>query len=526
MQPSGRLIKNIARKVFDLYKPLKQDEELRGRINVLCISGLIYYVFYTAYATAWFNFPAYFFFLYAFAILPWVISTIPILRVFIYLFKRRFIPREIFWLLPAFLFTRIAPEIIATTYDFGSIYFFRMRFNLLIEIIVLAGRIIPIVIGVWIVLNYRKISEKKKYNTNETANISKAVAKLLDSDQFLTSLRSVLPKGENDKEYGLDYIPYMLNDNEMRLKDLKKTTRFYFSLTLIVGVFITLVVVYFGYVIVNEEAAGLPRNVAEVNRSLERVSDDVSIIFSSELGDFQNLSASRAPNLSGLIDASVRHNFRNDAVDRITEAISADARETLNTGEWDNLAEFLQAQLAVLREMDIEDSSEREALQTYTNVLSETIETVRNFVRTREIALINLVDTTEDLQDIISKIEDSIDSEEARTSELIKRLGLSLIVASFLLAVLRYISGIYKDHYQDMRRVQYEAQVIRRFYIALKGSFKAKEGSTPNKIIADFVNSSQSVYKKDELLIKDELGNDLNADIIKEILKFLSKRSS
>jgi hypothetical protein len=193
----------------------------------------------------------------------------------------------------------------------------------------------------------------------------------------------------------------------------------------------------------------------------------------------------------------------------------------MESNEWGTLADDLVTHRSNLNEVEIVHKKEKE----YLNLLDSAIEQTQIFVNSQEYALPRLIETNERLDVLLNKAEERLGSEDARTTELIKRLGLSLIVSSFLLAVLRYTSSIYREHYRDMRKVQYEAQIIRRFYIAMKSSFKTKEGTTPNQIIASFVNYSDALYQPDKAQGADELNNETSSELIKQLLSILAKRT-
>jgi hypothetical protein len=54
-----------------------------------------------------------------------------------------------------------------------------------------------------------------------------AMSQILDSEHFLTVLRNSLPRGEQDQEFGLDYIPYMLDSIDQRRKRASKSARLF-----------------------------------------------------------------------------------------------------------------------------------------------------------------------------------------------------------------------------------------------------------------------------------------------------------
>lgn len=531
-------IKAIITKTINSLGPLKQDDDIKKRLLVLSIFSLIYYVtfFSTVFIVITYGFQSQILFLLLlfFGFLPCVFIVISLLRIYQYISGRSFIPGGIGLFFAAFFITYITPRFLNFLAERIYILDSLGIDSILSTPFDFANQIIPVVIGVWIALRFSQEVSKRNLQKDKRIEIKKAVESILDSEEFLTALKSSLPRGEEDKEYGLDYIPYMLSENEIRLKELKKTTRFYFLLTLGVGLVVTIVVVYFGYLLVNEEAAGTPKTLSEINQTLSNIDSSMAIVFDSDLESFQSVPVSRSSDIFGDILYFEGVNYdaeHNDEINEVIQEVKANIDEAYNTNDWNNLYDSLNLNLSRIRSSEIlsltaadTGSSGNEEFIGYLNSLEEFTGKVGDYVSSKDNALISLNTGVSSLNDLIDEAESQLGTEDARTTELIKRLGLSLIVASFLLAVLRYTSSIYKDHYHDMRKAQSEGQTIRRFYIALKSSFKTKEGSTPNQIIAGFVNRSESLISKESSLQDNDLKSDINADLIKELLSVLSKK--
>ena len=91
--------------------------------------------------------------------------------------------------------------------------------------------------------------------------IEARVDDLWHSPKFLSCLQTALPKGENNAKYGLDYVPYMLQNIEFRRARYQRSSFFFLCLTVIFSLVFSVVVVVFGYIIVNDTAAGLPKSL-------------------------------------------------------------------------------------------------------------------------------------------------------------------------------------------------------------------------------------------------------------------------
>lgn len=126
------------------------------------------------------------------------------------------------------------------------------------------------------------------------------VSKILDSELFLTALRSTLPKGKEDEKFGLDYIPFMLNSIDERRKRAAKSARLFLMSMICAALIFSSVVVYFGYILVNEAAAGTGKSLADLKKVTGSISDDLRLLRPSYYGNSyfqQNI----APSLENLI---------------------------------------------------------------------------------------------------------------------------------------------------------------------------------------------------------------------------------
>lgn len=506
----------------DLTSPIRTRRKLNKNLFYLTIFTATFpliciTIFFFAF-TSGMDLTAIFLFVISSSIVSLFFVFISFFRVYQYSLRRKILTKEMLPLLYLFFTISILRIIIdILPFMFGIVEnFLDLPLRLIISVI-------PAILGIWIGFNLVRNNTSKNLKENEELRIQNAVEKILDSEFFLTTLRSTLPKGEEDEKYGLDYIPYMLNSNESRLEELKRTTRFYFTLTLCTGLLITIVVTSFGYLLINEQAAGTPKTLVEINQSLEELNKNV-LLLSPNSTTNPSLRELESQFLNPLLSLDTKKRIDSNQFNTIREEIRYDILEVRQTNDWDLFSNSLLVHLSKLqnlpRSTDTTDTQEE-----YTKKLQIAVQKTQDFINKQPRILINLNETTEKLDNSIEDIEERIEDEDFRTTELIKRLGLSLIVSSFLLAILRYIAGIYRQHYQDMRKVQYESQIIRRFYIAMKSSFKAKEGSTPNQIIANFVNQSEFLYKQDNPKLTEELKSEVSTDLIKSLIEVLSRQN-
>lgn len=118
------------------------------------------------------------------------------------------------------------------------------------------------------------------------------------------------------------------------------------------------------------------------------------------------------------------------------------------------------------------------------------------------------------------EVHKSLEIGEVRLVELIKRVTVGLVVATFLFGILRYLAGLYRAHYDEMVIAQREEILVRKFYIAFKGCEGSRE--TQSQIAIAFMRGIEqagaSLSKSTDSDTKDKV------DFIKELLELVSKK--
>lgn len=374
--------------------------------------------------------------------------------------------------------------------------------------------IVPAMIAVWLVLQIlpSPLAQSDNPDSKSIVILKQAVEKLLSSENFLTALRTTLPKGEKDAEQGLDYIPFMLHNINERRKYFEKTSFVYLALTILIGLVFSIVIVTFGYILINDEAAGTPRTIAQIREEVSVIRRELNLALSDYFAneEFQKLASSTIKQLESLQVGDSNRTNKTKILDSINEA-----KKTGNiTGILNNLA-TIEKEFSRSTELD----------QKYFSAITETKFSIERFLRRQEAAIPNLNTSLEKLDKLIASVNASLGKSEAQTAEVIKRLALSLVISSFFLVILRYVAGIYRNHYQEMLQAQQDDLAVRRFYVSFKGS--ESDPTTRTKIISDFFSPSASASQKlapENSTNESDLSKEDVSNLLKELLGVLVKK--
>jgi hypothetical protein len=141
----------------------------------------------------------------------------------------------------------------------------------------------------------------------------------------------------------------------------------------------------------------------------------------------------------------------------------------------------------------------------------------------------NQVGTQDQLKAILSDMKPLIDSAQKsiqeptnRTAELIKRLGLGIVVSTFFLALLRYLGSLYKARYEQVLVAQTDEFMVRKFYVAFKSSLVNDEQR--KAVLTTFMSGTASPVAATAATSEGDDSSKQSLDLLKELMSALSKK--
>lgn len=335
-----------------------------------------------------------------------------------------------------------------------------------------------------------------------------SISKILDSEYFLTILRSSLPKGKDDILYGFDHIPFMLNSIDERRKRALKSARLFLIATVCATLIFSGVVMYFGYILVNEASAGTAKRIADIQIEMGGVSETLGLLLPNYYKNprFQQEIVPKLDKLSEL-EAGEKNKQSKDKVQlSINQAKSTGDFSTMNKA---------------LSQISSEISKDGISEQMYSKALVDVVNSISKFESAQSLALPELNRRVEDLKNLIPKAQDSLNNPENHIPEILKRLALGIVIATFFLALLRYLGNLYRTRYQQVLAAEYDDFLIRRFYVAFKCSGSSEEQR--KAVLASFI-SAQNFTSASENKESSTDGTKQEYEILKELLGALSKK--
>jgi len=353
--------------------------------------------------------------------------------------------------------------------------------------------------------------------------ISQFLDSLFNSENYYTYISTSLPKGEKDSEYGIDYIPFMLDNLRLQKKNFKTTSNVFLTSTIILSLIFSSILIYFGNILVKDDSVGLNKSMETINTEIPILLNNLSVLKNEET----IASDSKIFNSINTLNEDIS-NLKNDFQEKGYEI-----KKELNLKQpatiYDIPASFPEID-SFLRESDsiknlIPDNANNKDTKER---ITEEIQSIRNQKlslikeRTQIDQLISNYNLTlNELNTEINAIRTDFQDLKNKNSlaEFFKRLSIGLIIATFFLAILKFSANLYRENYNQMTQTQSLDLEIRRLYIA----FKNMDNEESRKIVLN----SLLDFKRNAPIINNKSTNakslDLN-NLISQLISALEKK--
>ncbi len=323
---------------------------------------------------------------------------------------------------------------------------------------------------------------------------------ILNSDEFATALRPTLPKGADDQKYGFDYIPFLLKNIDDRRIRFANSSRFFLASTIILAVTFSMILAALGYILVDESATGDAYRLRDISNNVALIHQQI-------------------PNLTRNLEENT--SYRNKVkpiIDRISE-FKAGGDSIITSIQSAIVADVQNANVGKL-ETSVTDWTSKEAINNkdFLDLLKNLQGGIKEFEQVHDDAGYFVLQSIDGLKDNIASATKTVDSN--RTNELLKRLAIGLIIASFFFAILKYMAGLYRDHHSQMVQAEQDDMAIRRFYIAFRCA--TNDPYQRAHVLGSFVASQNGKSAEKE---SDKDFTPQTQDLVKDILTAIAKRA-
>ena len=348
----------------------------------------------------------------------------------------------------------------------------------------------------------RQVDENKK---DDEVIIEEFLNKLYNNENFHTAFSTSLPKGKSDEEFGIDYIPFILQNIDDRRRRFKENSTRFFQWIIGLGLIFIIIVCALGFILLNDDSIGLGRKVSKIQTELGNTNNYLSKL---EYDSYKNRTDFK--NKTKLID--VKNNLVKDSTLLVKDEVT---RFVDIVNKYENDYDF---EALLLECNNIKNTLyEKKDYSTEAENIRNVCEKIEDYQKELEKIKLNLYHSTNEIQKLIPQIQNEIEKPQNKLYEMIKRLILSVVIISFFLAILRYIAKLYQYNYSLMVQAENEDLLIRKFYVSLKNTDKNNEERMI--VLRSFLKEFELEVNKDSSTLSKE-----DAGMLKELINNLLKK--
>jgi len=361
-----------------------------------------------------------------------------------------------------------------------------------------------------LVIKYNRYSSTKILNSKEIY-----IKNIFNEEKFLTALSESLPRGEKDAEYGLDHIPYLLQNTNKKKRKYQRTARQFLILTVLFGFLFTIIVTISGYIILEEESIGTGKDIRKLRVNTEEIITSLSIV------TFNNFKKSE------------KFKDLSDDIKRYFDSIRIEKPQTIYESESYlkglSIAESLSREIVSFDQIDNSiDSLTRFIADIPLGKLREHLydlrETLREIQEYQSNALFSLERSINSIDNTIPKIEEKINKEPSYISEILKRFLVSIFIISFLLAILRFLANQYKAAMKQLQVAEQEDLAIRKLYVALRTA--GNDSGAKRLVLKSLAQEiAHTNYIQPDSTPDKTKGSSTNNISLQELISFLVKKN-
>lgn len=330
----------------------------------------------------------------------------------------------------------------------------------------IAAEVIPVPIGtpfsllrdvsgvlaaLWIVHRFT-LKGLRQGTVETTVKVSPDLSRAFEDANFLTILRSALPQPKPEDHLGFANIPYVLYAIDARRTKSMRARSLFLALTVTFALLFAAALLGLGVTLIDDTILGRGRPIAALANDAHQIQQALkgSLSTSIAVPEIHNRLLEDHRELTDVPKSLVEQARWNVIEPAFARFLRSPSTDTLTA-----LAAALDTQPS------IEPSSQYGLIHARARAKSQ------DAVNTISALSNSLHSATGRLEQVINDAQRALDDKDARLAELIRRLGVGLVVATFFLAILRYLARLYTQNRDEVLWADAEELAVRRFTIAI-----------------------------------------------------------
>jgi len=314
----------------------------------------------------------------------------------------------------------------------------------------------------------------------------KIIKNFIGSLDFQKAVLEHIPTGKLNEE-GTNYVRFILASLEEKKNNYRKTTSYFLSAAAIFSILFSVIIIYFGYILLNEDSVGFNKTLKEIQ---------------AESSELSNLYLTDLSNRESILQRTINQRTRQLNESLLTDSLTINPIGAPRLTSLDSILQNMIIQANLIKDQLEQDTTKRTPKRSETH--NDKIETVNEYIGAvtnelssyleRESKLDSLpVDLNRKLGQIANSFNDL--NEDTYLQEFIRRTAISFIVVTFFLAIIRFCVNQYKTNYKEMIQSESDALLVRKAYLALQNS----EDIEVQKIIYEALLKHIKIDSKQEL---------------------------
>lgn len=316
--------------------------------------------------------------------------------------------------------------------------------------------------------------------------------RVLESDAFWRPLMTTIAKGERDEERGLAGLPDVLRSSRERWQAGEQAASWYIRVMAVVAALASLVLIWFGYIVVDDDAVGLGRSLRDVSVQQRHLAES--------LGRLESLDHNAA--FAICCGDSVRR--------AIEESKVADVQTSWSDFEKDKTAPRLKD---VYSRLTIAIMNEK------TPGLKVATQSIGDFLRSLDAAPSEIRGSVVVLNGLLDEIKKKNGEPDARVASVLKRLAIGAVLATFFLAILRFLGGLHRIERAAANAAKDEEIQARKFLMCVRSA--GTQDKLLGAVLKTYLSSRPANDANDSEAI--DLGGDDLAKLLGKVIRESTK---
>ena len=365
--------------------------------------------------------------------------------------------------------------------------------------------LIIILVAIRIVWGVTPFSKKRSLSSSNDNLLKEHVDEIFESNEFHTNLRNALPKFDGDEKKIWQVLNSMIRIADRNRKRFETEYKYYFKLTLIVGICLSAVFLSMSYFFLYEASTEAEKAVVNLETQVVDLAASMKKIESDTVEDLVS---------SNLVNNGLRSGTFNNLNPHSKKLLEEIGKE-FNKVRYSDFKVFVVFNDYLRKKLEDKQKIDE---SVYNNLL-DTVNENQSIINAQKDISQSLPITIEKIGNTATKAKETFAKPENKIPNTIKRLFITIGVLAFFLGILRYFAKLYRENFLRATAADENHMLLKKFFITYKCANTDEERQ---KVLTTFLSFSNQTNVG--LFVEDKDTSANNAiDMFKEIAAVFKK---